>query len=73
MFKGVHRQTDISQDVWGMKHCPPSLREAECCEDRQTDGVACISCFFWFKWVLDRGPEQRESEKTVLYPQIIII
>jgi hypothetical protein len=22
MFKGVHRQTDISQEVWGMKHRP---------------------------------------------------
>ncbi len=28
---------------------------------------------FWFKRVLDWGPEQRESNKTVLYPQIIII
>jgi hypothetical protein len=30
-------------------------------------------CFFWVKRVPGRGQEQRESEKTVLYPQIIII
>jgi hypothetical protein len=29
--------------------------------------------FFWFKRVLDRGPEQRESKMTVLCPLIIII
>ncbi len=28
---------------------------------------------FWFKQVLDRGPEQRESKMTVLCPLIIII
>ena len=28
---------------------------------------------FWFKRVLDRGPEQRESKMTVLCPLIIII
>jgi hypothetical protein len=30
-------------------------------------------CLFLVKWALCRGPEQRESEKTVLYLQIIII
>ncbi len=29
--------------------------------------------FFWFKWVLDQGPEQRESKLTVLCPLIIMI
>jgi hypothetical protein len=29
--------------------------------------------FFWFNWVLDRGPEQRESKLTVLCLLIIII
>jgi hypothetical protein len=29
--------------------------------------------FFWFKWVPDRGPEQRESNLTVLCVMIIII
>ncbi len=29
--------------------------------------------FFWFKQVLDRGPEQRESKLTVLCLLIIII
>ncbi len=29
--------------------------------------------FFWFKWVLDRGPEQRESKMTVLCLLITII
>jgi hypothetical protein len=29
--------------------------------------------FFWFKWVLDKGPEQKESKLTVLCPLIIII
>jgi hypothetical protein len=29
--------------------------------------------FFWFKQVLDRGPEQRESKLTVLCPLIIRI
>ncbi len=29
--------------------------------------------FFLVKWVPGQGPEQRESEKTVLYLQIIII
>jgi hypothetical protein len=29
--------------------------------------------FFWFKWVLDRDPEQRESKLTVLCLLIIII
>ncbi len=29
--------------------------------------------FFWFKRVLSRGPEQRESKLTVLCPLIIII
>jgi hypothetical protein len=31
------------------------------------------NCFFWFERVMDRGPEQRESNKTVLYLQIIKI
>jgi hypothetical protein len=31
------------------------------------------TAFFWFKQVLDRGPEQRESKLTVLCPLIIII
>jgi hypothetical protein len=29
--------------------------------------------FFWLKWDLDQGPEQRESKPTVLCPLIIII
>jgi hypothetical protein len=29
--------------------------------------------FFWFNWVLDQGPEQRESKLTVLYQLFIII
>jgi hypothetical protein len=29
--------------------------------------------FFSFKWVLDQGPEQRESKMTVLCPLITII
>jgi hypothetical protein len=29
--------------------------------------------FFWFKQVLGRGPEQRESKLTVLCPLIIIL
>ncbi len=28
---------------------------------------------FWLKWVLDRGPEHRESKMTVLCQLIIII
>ncbi len=32
-----------------------------------------IKWFFWFKWVLDRGPEQRESKMTVFCLLIIII
>ncbi len=31
------------------------------------------ACFFWFKWVPDWGPEQRESYLTVLCLHIIII
>ncbi len=31
-----------------------------------------IVIFFWFKRVLDRGPELRESKLTVLCPLIII-
>ncbi len=36
-------------------------------------GVFNNQIFFLVKWVPDRGPEQRESEKTVLNLQIIII
>jgi hypothetical protein len=32
-----------------------------------------IVVFLWFKWVPDQGPEQRESNLTVLCPLIIII
>ncbi len=31
------------------------------------------SVFFWFKRVLDRAPEQRESKLTVLCPLIFIL
>jgi hypothetical protein len=34
---------------------------------------AKIIAFFLFKWVLNRGPEQRESKLTVLCPLIITI
>ncbi len=32
-----------------------------------------IYIFFWFKQVLDQGPEQRESKLTILCPLIIAI
>ncbi len=37
------------------------------------NGTFSGQCFFLVKWVPGRGPEQRESIKTVLYLLIIII
>jgi hypothetical protein len=31
--------------------------------------ITSVFVFFWFMWVPDQGPEQRESKETVLYPQ----
>ncbi len=38
---------------------------------KNDDSIHCF--FFWFKRVLDQGPEHRESKMTVLWLPIIII
>jgi len=46
---------------------------SRCIYTSDLKSLFCYFAFFWFKWVLDQGPEQRESNWTVLCLLIIII